>query len=294
MIQKKWTILLVAALTIMMSTITFAGGHGHQRPVKKGILLVAFGSSIPEAQVSFENIDAKVKTAFPDVPVRWAYTSAIIRHKLAREEGKSLDSVAIALAKMMDEEFTHVAVQSLHTIAGEEYHDLVRTAEAFRDMADGFDRIMVGFPLLGTQKDLERIVDVTIRHIPEERKNGDAVILMGHGTPHPGNAFYAAMMFNFQQKDPNIFVGTVEGWPEIDDVKNLLKEKNLKKAYLMPFMSVAGDHARNDMAGDEDDSWKSILTKAGVQCVPVLKGMAEYDDVVAVWVDHLKQVMAHF
>lgn len=294
MIQKKWTILLVAALTIMMSTITFAGGHGHQRPVKKGILLVAFGSSIPEAQVSFENIDAKVKTAFPDVPVRWAYTSAIIRHKLAREEGKSLDSVAIALAKMMDEEFTHVAVQSLHTIAGEEYHDLVRTAEAFRDMADGFDRIMVGFPLLGTQKDLERIVDVTIRHIPEERKNGDAVILMGHGTPHPGNAFYAAMMFNFQQKDPNIFVGTVEGWPEIDDVTNLLKEKNLKKAYLMPFMSVAGDHARNDMAGDEDDSWKSILTKAGVQCVPVLKGMAEYDDVVAVWVDHLKQVMAYF
>ena len=294
MIQKKWTILLVAALTIMISTITFAGGHGHQRPMKKGILLVAFGSSIPEAQVSFENIDAKVKTAFPDVPVRWAYTSAIIRHKLAREEGKSLDSVAIALAKMMDEEFTHVAVQSLHTIAGEEYHDLVRTAEAFRDMADGFDRIMVGFPLLGTQKDLERIVDVTIRHIPEERKNGDAVILMGHGTPHPGNAFYAAMMFNFQQKDPNIFVGTVEGWPEIDDVKNLLKEKNLKKAYLMPFMSVAGDHARNDMAGDEDDSWKSILTKAGVQCVPVLKGMAEYDDVVAVWVDHLKQVMAHF
>ena len=294
MIQKKWTILLVAALTIMISTITFAGGHGHQRPVKKGILLVAFGSSIPEAQVSFENIDAKVKTAFPDVPVRWAYTSAIIRHKLAREEGKSLDSVAIALAKMMDEEFTHVAVQSLHTIAGEEYHDLVRTAEAFRDMADGFDRIMVGFPLLGTQKDLERIVDVTIRHIPEERKNGDAVILMGHGTPHPGNAFYAAMMFNFQQKDPNIFVGTVEGWPEIDDVTNLLKEKNLKKAYLMPFMSVAGDHARNDMAGDEDDSWKSILTKAGVQCVPVLKGMAEYDDVVAVWVDHLKQVMAHF
>lgn len=292
--KKKWTILLVAALTIMMSTITFAGGHGHQRPVKKGILLVAFGSSIPEAQVSFENIDTKVKAAFPDVPVRWAYTSAIIRHKLAEEEGKSLDSVAIALAKMMDEEFTHVAVQSLHTIAGEEYHDLIRTAGAFRDMANGFDRIMVGYPLLGTQKDLERIVDATIRHIPEEREKGDAVILMGHGTPHPGNAFYAAMMLNFQQKDPNIFVGTVEGWPEINDVKNLLKEKNLKKAYLMPFMSVAGDHARNDMAGDEDDSWKSILTKAGVKCVPILEGMAEYDDVVAVWVDHLKQVMAHF
>ncbi len=285
---------MVVVLAMMMSTLAVAAGHGHQRPEKKGILLVAFGSSIPEAQVSFENIDAKVKAAFPGVPVRWAYTSAIIRHKLAKEEGKSLDSVAMALAKMMDEGFTHVAVQSLHTIAGEEYHDLVVTVGAFRGMANGFDRIMVGYPLLGTAKDLERVAAATINHIPGERKKKDAVVLMGHGTPHPGNAFYAAMMYHFQQKDPNIFVGTVEGSPEINDVKTLLKKNGLKKAYLMPFMSVAGDHARNDMAGDEEDSWKSILTKAGVECVPVLKGMAEYDDVVAVWVDHLKQVMAHF
>jgi sirohydrochlorin cobaltochelatase len=285
---------MVVVLSMMMSTLAFAGGHGHQRPEKKGILLVAFGSSIPEAQVSFENIDAKVKAAFPGIPVQWAYTSAIIRHKLAKEEGKILDSVAMALAKMMDEGFTHVAVQSLHTIAGEEYHDLVVTVGAFRGMANGFDRIMVGYPLLGTAKDLARVVDATITHIPGERKKKDAVVLMGHGTPHPGNAFYAAMMYHFQQKDPNIFVGTVEGSPEINDVKTLLKKNGLKKAYLMPFMSVAGDHARNDMAGDEEDSWKSILTKAGVKCVPVLKGMAEYDDVVAVWVDHLKQVMAHF
>lgn len=292
--KKKLTILAVAALAVVFSTTVFAGGHGEKRPMKKGILLVAFGSSRPEARVSFENIDAKVKAAFPGVPVRWAYTSAIIRHKLAREEGKKLDSVALALAKMMDEKFTHVAVQSLHTIAGQEYHDLVRTTVAFKGMAGGFDKIMVGYPLLGTQKDMERVVDAIIAHIPADRNRKDAVVLMGHGTPHPGNAFYVAMQYHFQQKDANILVGTVEGTPEIDDVKAVLKAKKIKKAYLMPFMSVAGDHARNDMAGDEDDSWKSILTAAGITCVPVLKGTAEYDDVVAIWVDHLKGVLAHF
>ncbi|MBW1946196.1 MAG: sirohydrochlorin cobaltochelatase, partial [Deltaproteobacteria bacterium] len=269
-----------------------ASGHGEKKPMKKGVLLVAFGSSMPEAQVSFKNIDKKVKAAFPGVPARWAYTSHIIRHKLAKE-GKKLDSVEMALARMMDEGFTHVAVQSLHTIAGEEYHELVRNAHAFGRMSGGFERILVGYPLLGKEDDLTRVTKAILGHIPKDRKKKDAVVLMGHGTPHPGNAFYAAMMYHFQQKDPYVFVGTVEGSPTIDDIKGMLTKKGIKKAYLMPFMSVAGDHARNDMAGDEDDSWKSILTKAGIKCVPVLKGTAEYDDIVAIWVDHLRVCMAH-
>ena len=284
---------IVILFVIFCCNIASASGHEHKRPVKKGILLVAFGSSIPEAQVSFNNIDKQVKSAFPRIPVRWAYTSSIIRHKLAKQ-GKYLDSVEIALAKMMDEGFTHVAVQSLHTIAGEEFHDLRRNAYAFSNMAGGFDRILVGYPLLGTEKDLTRVRDAIIQHIPKERMKSESVVLMGHGTSHPSNAFYAAMMFYFQQKDPNIFVGTVEGAPEIDDVKAMLLKKNIKKAYLMPFMSVAGDHARNDMAGKEKGSWTSVLTAAGIECVPILKGTAEYDEIVAIWVDHLKTVMSHF
>jgi sirohydrochlorin cobaltochelatase len=101
------------------------------------------------------------------------------------------------------------------------------------------------------------------------------------------------MLYHFQQKDPNIFVGTVEGTPSIDDAKAFLLENRFKTAYLIPFMSVAGDHARNDMAGPEADSWKSILTKAGIQCKTVLKGSAEYDDIVAVWVDHLDTAFNH-
>lgn len=283
---------LVAMLTLGWIAAVQAGGHGHKAPMKKGILLVAFGSSIPEAQVSFANIDKKVKAAFPGIPVRWAYTSSIIRHKLAKE-GKQLDSVEMALAKMADENFTHVGVQSLHTIAGEEYHDLLKTVHGYRNMGT-FQRVMVGYPLLGTEADLTRVADVMIRNIPKERRKKEAVVYMGHGTPHPCNAFYAAMMYHFQQKDPNIFVGTVEGSPSIDDVKAFLLENKTKTAYLIPFMSVAGDHARNDMAGPEDDSWKSILTQAGIKCIPVLKGSAEYDGIVDVWVDHLASAMSHF
>ncbi len=286
---------LVALFALGLVAAAHAGshGHGHKKPMKKGILLVAFGSSIPEAQVSFKNIDAEVKAAFPDIPVRWAYTSAIIRHKLAKEEGRQLDSVEMALARMIDEGFTHVAVQSLHTIGGEEYHDLMKTVHGYKNMG-AFQSIMVGYPLLASEADLARVADVMIQNIPNQRRKTDAVVYMGHGTPHPSNAFYAAMLYHFQQKDPNIFVGTVEGSPGIDDVKAFLRENNIETAYLIPFMSVAGDHARNDMAGPEADSWKSILTKAGIKCKPVLKGTAEYDGIVAVWIDHLKSAFSHF
>jgi sirohydrochlorin cobaltochelatase len=261
------------------------------REMKKGILLVAFGTSVAKAQVSFRNIEEKVKAAHPDIPVRWAYTSKIIRDKLAKH-GQKVDSPETALAGMMDEGFTHVAVQSLHTIAGEEFHNLICNVQAFRGMAGGFDNIQLGRPLLGTQKDIHRVVAAMLKNIPEEREKGDAVVLMGHGTPHPANAFYAAMMYHFQEKDPHIFVGTVEGSPEIGDIKNKLLAKKIKEAYLIPFMSVAGDHAMNDMAGGEDDSWESILTAAGITCVPILKGTAEYDDIVAVWVDHLSDALS--
>lgn len=291
--KNAFPFILLFILTLSLTSVVQAGGHGHKCPMKKGILLVTFGSSLPEAQISFKNIDKRVKAAFPDTPVRWAYTSRIIRHKMAKQ-GKNLDSVEIALAKMMDEGFTHVAVQSLHTIGGEEFHELRRNAHAFADMAGGFDRILVGYPLLAEERDMQRVTGAIIKNLPKERKKEDAVVLMGHGTTHPSNAFYAALMYHLQRRDPKVFVGAVEGVPTIDDIKEMLLEKNIKKAYLMPFMSVAGDHARNDMAGDREDSWKSILSKVGITCVPILKGTAEYGDFVEIWIDHLRGLLAHF
>ena len=127
-------------------------------------MLVTFGSREASAQVSFENIDKKVKATYPEIPVRWAHTTTIIRKKLAKQR-KLLDSPEVALAKMQDEGFTHVAVQSLHTIGCDEYHDLRRTVGAFI-MRGGFQRIILGYPLLVNQKDMQRTVNAIFSTIP--------------------------------------------------------------------------------------------------------------------------------
>jgi sirohydrochlorin cobaltochelatase len=185
-------------------------------------------------------------------------------------------------------------VQSLHTIPGEEFHGLSKNVDRFAGMSKGFKRVLVGYPLLATSEDLDKVAEAIVKVIPKTRKKKDAVVLMGHGTHYPANVYYAALNYHVQKLDSNIFVGTVEGWPEIDDIKADLKKRRIKKIYLMPFMSVAGDHARNDMAGPGDASWKSILEKEGIECVVVLKGTAEYQEFVDIWVDHLRSAFDHF
>ncbi|MDQ1268956.1 MAG: sirohydrochlorin cobaltochelatase [Thermodesulfobacteriota bacterium] len=285
---------LISAAVVLAMILCAANAYAHKeaREMKKGILLVAFGTSEASAKVSFQHIEAKVKKAFPGVDVRWAYSSHIIRHKLAGQ-GDIILSPAQALAKMMDEGYTHVAVQSLHTIPGEEYHELAMTVNGFKAMPGGFARLILGFPLLGAQDTVAKAVDAIFATLPKARKANDAVVLMGHGTHHPGNIYYSAMNWQLQQKDPNIIMGTVEGYPELGDVIAWLKERKTGKVWLMPFMSVAGDHAKNDMAGDEEDSWKSRLTKAGFSCQTVLKGTAEYDEFTDIWVEQLAKVVAH-
>lgn len=162
---RERSIGLAMILVMGAASLVLAGGHGDEPGKKTGILLVAFGTSVPRAQVSFSNIETRVKTAFPGIPVRWAYTSSIIRRKLARQ-GEMLDSPEVAMAKMMDEGFTHLGVQSLHTIPGEEYHDLRRNVGAFSMMAGGFERILLGDPLLAREDDLIRVTDAMIRNIP--------------------------------------------------------------------------------------------------------------------------------
>lgn len=285
---------LVAVFVCLMMSVnhSFASHHEGDADKKIGVLLVAFGSSEQSAQISFENIDKRVNESYPNIPVKWAYTSHVIRKKLAKQ-GTVLDSPEIALAKMIDEGYTHVAVQSLHTIGGAEYHDLRKVIGAF-DTMGAFKKIILGYPMLATQKDMDRTVEAILATVPKERKKEDAVVLMGHGTHHPANVFYSALNFQLHLQDPNVIIGTVEGYPDLDTTLTFLKRRDIKKVYLMPFMSVAGDHAKNDMAGQESDSWQSILTSAGFEVTIVLKGTAEYEQFVNIWVDHLGEVMKHF
>ncbi|MEW5736725.1 MAG: sirohydrochlorin cobaltochelatase [Thermodesulfobacteriota bacterium] len=286
--MKKAILLLSCAAFIAFASPLYASQG--RKPEKTGILLVAFGSSEASAQAAFDNIEKRVREVFPETPLYWAYTSHIIRHKLVKQ-GKVLLSPAEALARMMDEGFTRVAVQSLHTIPGEEFGDLQETVRAFQGMPDGFMQLALGEPLLATQQDLGRAVDAILATIPPARKPSEAVLLMGHGTPHPANAYYSALNWQMQQKDPNLIIGTVEGYPEIGQVADYLKKRKAARVWLMPFMSVAGDHAKNDMAGPEEDSWVSVLTKQGFDCRTVLKGTAEYDVFVDIWVDHLRSAL---
>ncbi|MDH3803322.1 MAG: sirohydrochlorin cobaltochelatase [Deltaproteobacteria bacterium] len=286
-------LLVLLALVFLVLPPALLAAHGDKKPMKKGILLVAFGTTVPEAQISYDNIERSVKKTFPGVPVRWGYTSRTIIRKMA-EKGKHLATPEEALSSMMRENFTHVAVQSLHVMPGAEFHGLVKNVQRFAGMSKGLQKVIVGYPLMTTSEDVQRVAETLLKIIPPERRKTDAVVFMGHGTHHPANVYYAALNYHVQKLDPNVFVGTVEGWPEIDDITSDLKNNRIEKAYLMPFMTVAGDHARNDMAGPSADSWKSMLEKEGVNCLVVLKGTAEFQEFVDIWVDHLRAAFEHF
>jgi sirohydrochlorin cobaltochelatase len=280
------------SITCLVAASAMAhGGHGHERPGKTGILVVAFGTSMPEGAVAYDHVDKRVKAAFAGIPVRWAYTSKMIRHKLDGL-GSHFDSPAEALAAMMDDDFTHVAVLSLHVIPGEEYHGLVQTAHAFSGLPKGMEEVAVTAPLLSDAHGMQQAARALLSLAPGDRGRDEAVVFMGHGTHHAGNAFYPAMQYYMWQLDKLALVGTVEGSPSLDDVLAELEAKDVKKAYLLPLMAVAGDHARNDMAGDEEDSWKSVLNSKGIEPVSVLAGVAESDAVVDIWIGHLKDALS--
>jgi sirohydrochlorin cobaltochelatase len=296
--MKSRTVTVAVLSAIIVLAVTFAASskskHEAKKETKKGIVLVAFGTSVPEAQKAFDQIEKRAREAFPDVDIRWAYTSKIIRNKL-RKRGKQLDSPELALAKMMEDGYTHVLVASFHTISGEEFHDLHWNAHLFDTMKGGIKRILVSRPLLSSRDDYERVARALMKSIPKERKPTDAIVLMGHGTEHhPADSAYAAMNYWFEKIDPNVYVGTVQGEPKLGEFLPELKKKGVKKVYLAPLMSVAGDHVRNDMCGDGPDSWKSVLKKEGMTVDCVLKGTAENPEIVDVWIDHMKKAFSHF
>ncbi|MEN6441042.1 MAG: sirohydrochlorin cobaltochelatase [Syntrophobacter sp.] len=291
--SRKWFSGISAAILVLMVTASAVAGHGDSRPPKQAILLAAFGTTVPEAQKAFEQVEASVKKAFPGVELRWAYTSSIVRAKLA-QQGKVVQSPESALAKLMDDGYTHVAILSLHTIPGEEFHMLNQNARLFAQMTGGFEKVLLARPLLASHQDMELAAKVVLRNIPADRKPEDAIVLMGHGTEkHPSDAIYLAMYHTLQELDQNCYIATVDGYPSLEDVLPKLREKKIKKVYVVPFMAVAGDHARNDMAGDKPGSWTSVLKKNGFVCEAVLKGTAEYPEMVDIWIDHLRPMMEH-
>ena len=246
--------------------------------MKRGILLAAFGSGSSQGESTLRRFDVQVRKAFPDVSVRWAFTSMLMRERLASERKKS-DSVHKALKKMAFEKFTHVAVQPVHVIPGLEYGDIVSDADELR--ADGtFASLVVGAPLLTeSQASVDRAARALLAELPSGRAPGEPVLFMGHGSRHAAESRYEALAAAVRERDPLVLMGTLNGTIRLEHIVEHLR------------LAVVGRHTLEDMAGDSEHSWRSRLEAEGIACVPVLRGMMEYQGFMDIWVDNLAQAM---
>ncbi|CAH2212031.1 sirohydrochlorin cobaltochelatase [Tepidibacter aestuarii] len=291
---KKYLALFVSMMLLggVLAGCSSAAGTEEKEvekdPNKKAVLVVSFGTSYADTRkVTIEACEEKIDKAFPDYEMRRAFTSNIIIKKLKERDGIEVDDPTQALDKLKEEGFSEVVVQSLHVMNGAEYDDL---AEVVNQYKDDFDKIKMGSPLLTSVQDYKDLAEALKTQIGELKDN-EAIVFMGHGTHHYANATYACLDYVLEDMGINAYVGTVEGYPELDNVINKLNKNNIEKVTLMPLMLVAGDHANNDMAGDEEDSWKSILKKEGFVVETYLHGLGENEKVQDMYVNHAKKAM---
>ncbi|MFZ5969176.1 MAG: sirohydrochlorin cobaltochelatase [Bacillota bacterium] len=260
-----------------------------QDKMKKAILVTSFGTSYEQTRkLNIDAVENCIKEHFPGYEIRRAFTSEMVMKVLKKRDGIMVDSPTEALRKLKEEGYTHVVLQPLHIICGYEYHDVLRETAPFQDE---FEKLVVGNPLLTTIDDYKSVAEALKNQI-YELEDQEAVVFMGHGTDHPINAAYACIQYVFEDLDmKNVFVGTVEGYPEIDSVIKKLQEKNIRKVTLMPLMLVAGDHTVNDMAGDEEDSWKCILQKEGFEVDTYIHGLGENVEIQKIYLEHTKEAV---
>ncbi|MHC4873926.1 MAG: sirohydrochlorin cobaltochelatase [Planctomycetota bacterium] len=287
--MENYLVVKICLIAVCVFSMTLETSCAKPKKNDKALLLVAFGSSVERARKELDNIYTKSAERFKGYDLSWAYTSHIIRKKLAKQ-GKVYLSTEEAIEKLIKDGYKEIAIQSLHTIKGSEYEDMLavisKIKHKYRDA-----NLKVGVPLLSSHSDIERTAEELLKSIPIERKKDEAVIFMGHGSHHSGDFSYAALNNELTEKDELALLGTVEGGIMLDDVLASCKKAGIKKAYLIPFMSVAGDHAMNDMAGDEEDSWKSVLKKNNIETTPILRGTAAVDGIVDIWLDHLDEAI---
>ena len=255
--------------------------------MKQAILAVSFGTTYPDTlEKTIAATEAALAEAYPGWPVYRAFTSGMILKKLRQRDGVEIDNVAQAMARLEREGYTQVAVQSTHVMHGEEYEKMLAQLEPYKLTME----IAVGAPLLHAQSDYEAVADALLSWLPLPG-DGEALVLMGHGTAHFANSAYAQMEHVLQSRCPRIYIATVEGYPTLDSVaEQLQRQPEIRRLTLAPFMLVAGDHARNDMAGGED-SWKETLEAKGYEVTCILKGLGECPDIQKLFVDHCGEAM---
>lgn len=258
--------------------------------MKKALLVVSFGTTYRGTlEKNITAIEQELAAAFPDRELRRAFTSGFVRRRLLRRDRIRVDGVLEALEALHLEGFQDVLIQPTHLINGEETERMMREVSIFQGY---FKQFAVGAPLLTRQQDYEALADAVMSELPELDYD-EAVAFMGHGTTHHANPAYAAFEYVLHAKGhTQAFVGTVEGYPTIQEVIGKLERTlNTRRVYMVPLMIVAGDHASNDMNGDSPDSWKNRLIDHHFAPIPVMKGLGEYPSVRAIFVEHARRAL---
>ncbi len=271
------------------------------------ILVVSFGTSYNDSRIAtIGEVEKSIQKAFPKYSVRRAFTSQIIIKHVLKRDGEKIDNVTEALERAVNNGVKNLIVQPTHLMHGAEYDELIGILDEYKDK---FSLVALAEPLLGevgesgeiTNADKKEVCQAVVADMAKvagfknrlaAEKTGTAFVLMGHGTSHDAKITYTQMASQMKALGySNVFIGTVEGEPEETAVENVIAEVHkagFKKVILRPLMLVAGDHATNDMAGDEDDSWKSLFNASGyfdgVDCQ--ILGLGQVPAIQKIYVAH--------
>ena len=271
------------------------------------LLVVSFGTSFNDSRVAdIKGIEDALQAAYPDWSVRRAYTAQIIINHIQARDGEKIDNMTQALDRAVANGVKNLVVQPTHLMHGAEYDEMCEAIEAYKDQ---FESVSIAEPMLGEvgsdatviNADKEAVAKaITAAAVSEAgfesleaaKDAGTAFVFMGHGTAHVAKVTYSQMQTQMQNLGyENVFIGTVEGEPEetaCEAVIEAVKAAGYTNVVLRPLMVVAGDHANNDMAGSEDDSWKTMFEAAGFTVDCQIHGLGEIADVQALYVAHTK------
>ncbi len=318
--MKRLVVALIVGALLATSGLSVAGEGMHHRvhKDKTAIVLAFFGTTYPSGLKAIENILNHVKRAFPHTEVRVTFTSNIIRSIWRKRQANAqkwlsqgvpkeilyVKGVLATMGDLQDQGYKNVILQSTHIYHGEEVEDLLSYLNALRSINTvkekwkPFNKLVWGRPIMGDvgdrydyHEDLKKGIEALKPDIELARKKGAVLVYMGHGNEYWSTGIYAEAQKMLRQLYPDVqsFVGTVEGYPSLNDVVTSLKRHaKSKKVVLKPFMVVAGDHAHNDMAGPDSDSWKNVLEAAGFKVEPVLHGLGENNGIAEIVVDHVR------
>ena len=280
----KKILAIVLTLVMLLSCAAFA------EEVKPVILVVSFGTSYNDNRdLSIGGVEEAIQAAYPEWEVRRAFTAQTVIDILDERDAIDTDNVVEAMDKLVVDGVKKVVIQPTHVMNGAENDDVM--AEIAPD-ADQFEGFAVGAPLLTSVEDYEAVTEALSAENEYAGSADTAIVYMGHGTHHFANATYSQAQLVMQAAGyENVFVGTVEGFPALENVMANVTAYGAEKVVLYPFMVVAGDHASNDMAGDEEDSWKTAFANAGFEVECVLEGLGQNEGIQAIYVEHVQAAM---